>query len=649
MNRAPRRPRLRWLAAAVTLLVAGCAAPGGTQSPAGPPGLEGQPAGPGVTARDEAAPSVTLKNLSVRADEVTRRGATVALGLTVGVAEDDFTLWSNSIEVATNSGVKIPATFTDRRISGNSAAALALSIPLPEASTTSLDVRIGYGGPQLTIPLPGQDATWLWRPAPLRQVGLAPVVNRNEGVEFIFETVRSEGMVTEVTYRGQGLGGRRPSFCSYSFEAHSCAITEADGTVHPLLSREYRELAANQRFSGTLRFLGELNRDATDIKITGRGGSAESDPQAVTLPTHANSPAVAAAGDLTRTAADIKPVTMSGSAKGAKLVIDRVSVLSDQVQVHLRGTGGAQDVTLIRSAFWTTDGDATEPGGFAHVALPPADTGVTLPKKGGLDATVVFQGSVPADVNALTLHFIPEYEGRLSAKIQLPAADKVTPPTGPTLAEVESSTAPGAFSPTATPLEPTPAASGSASPSAAPTTAVLTGAGIRPLPMTTLADMGVVRTTVAGVDSGSDVASGADVSARADADAQRSLEDLGAKKTPDGWVLTLPETVLFDYNKADLLPGSSAQLAKVAKLLAYYDKAKIGVQGYTDNVGGADYNIDLSTRRAQAVASALTADGVASGRMTVKGYGETHPVASNGTDEGRAKNRRVEIVLREQG
>ena len=71
---------------------------------------------------------------------------------------------------------------------------------------------------------------------------------------------------------------------------------------------------------------------------------------------------------------------------------------------------------------------------------------------------------------------------------------------------------------------------------------------------------------------------------------------------------------------------------------------KIEVQGHTDNVGNDAYNQTLSEARAKAVAAGLTQHGVAADRLSAKGYGKTKPVADNGSDEGRAKNRRVEIA-----
>jgi OOP family OmpA-OmpF porin len=102
--------------------------------------------------------------------------------------------------------------------------------------------------------------------------------------------------------------------------------------------------------------------------------------------------------------------------------------------------------------------------------------------------------------------------------------------------------------------------------------------------------------------------------------------------------------VLFDFNKSTLQPASDAVLQQVADLLAKDKTLKVEVQGHTDNVGGDAYNQTLSEARARAVADWLTKRGVAAARLSARGYGKTKPVADNNHDEGRAKNRRVEIA-----
>jgi outer membrane protein OmpA-like peptidoglycan-associated protein len=111
-------------------------------------------------------------------------------------------------------------------------------------------------------------------------------------------------------------------------------------------------------------------------------------------------------------------------------------------------------------------------------------------------------------------------------------------------------------------------------------------------------------------------------------------------------VITLSGSVLFASAKSDVLPDAYTKLADVAKALSEQDSdAKILVEGYTDSQGGASYNLELSQRRADSVRSFLVSHGIASDRVTAQGFGLTSPIADNGTPEGRADNRRVEIVV----
>ncbi len=102
--------------------------------------------------------------------------------------------------------------------------------------------------------------------------------------------------------------------------------------------------------------------------------------------------------------------------------------------------------------------------------------------------------------------------------------------------------------------------------------------------------------------------------------------------------------VVFDFNKAVLKPESDSVLQRVQAFANKDTTLKLEVQGHTDNVGGDAYNQQLSEARSKSVVAWLVQHGVAAGRLSFKGFGKTHPVASNDNDEGRAKNRRVEIA-----
>ena len=104
--------------------------------------------------------------------------------------------------------------------------------------------------------------------------------------------------------------------------------------------------------------------------------------------------------------------------------------------------------------------------------------------------------------------------------------------------------------------------------------------------------------------------------------------------------------ILFDTNKADIQPASKPSLDQIGALLKQQTSLRLHVVGHTDNVGNLPANLDLSRRRANAVAAVLTRDyGIAKDRLTANGVASLAPVASNSTDAGRAKNRRVELVL----
>jgi len=103
--------------------------------------------------------------------------------------------------------------------------------------------------------------------------------------------------------------------------------------------------------------------------------------------------------------------------------------------------------------------------------------------------------------------------------------------------------------------------------------------------------------------------------------------------------------LLFDTDKADLKPASRGQLDEMVKYLKANPALRVYIVGHTDNQGALDYNQGLSDRRAKAVVAALAASGVAQARMAGRGVGPLAPVASNAEESGRAKNRRVELVL----
>jgi len=109
-------------------------------------------------------------------------------------------------------------------------------------------------------------------------------------------------------------------------------------------------------------------------------------------------------------------------------------------------------------------------------------------------------------------------------------------------------------------------------------------------------------------------------------------------------VVSLPD-VLFDFDKATLRPKGAQTLAKLAGVALLVPELEFSIEGHTDSIGTESYNDWLSEARAESVADFLAQEGVSSTRMETEGFGENQPVASNDNDQGRQRNRRVEVVI----
>jgi outer membrane protein OmpA-like peptidoglycan-associated protein len=127
-----------------------------------------------------------------------------------------------------------------------------------------------------------------------------------------------------------------------------------------------------------------------------------------------------------------------------------------------------------------------------------------------------------------------------------------------------------------------------------------------------------------------------------------ALAELQASKTDRGLVVTLGD-VLFTTGRADLKSGSRQTLDKLTAFLNSYPKRNVQIDGFTDNVGGDDYNQSLSERRADSVRDALTHMGIANDRILTRGRGKSSPVGDNDTAAGRQQNRRVEVLILDEG
>jgi outer membrane protein OmpA-like peptidoglycan-associated protein len=126
---------------------------------------------------------------------------------------------------------------------------------------------------------------------------------------------------------------------------------------------------------------------------------------------------------------------------------------------------------------------------------------------------------------------------------------------------------------------------------------------------------------------------------------QQSVPGATVTRVGEGLVVTFESGLLFDFDSDQLREASKMNLENLAKSLSSFGDSKLLLIGHTDNTGTDSYNLDLSRRRAAAVASYLMAHGVPGARMETAGRGESEPIAPNDTEADRQKNRRVEVAI----
>lgn len=136
---------------------------------------------------------------------------------------------------------------------------------------------------------------------------------------------------------------------------------------------------------------------------------------------------------------------------------------------------------------------------------------------------------------------------------------------------------------------------------------------------------------------------------RARIEAEAALAKFAAKEEERGLVITLSGSVLFASNESVLMPAAQNQLNEVADALLATKERKLTIEGHTDSQGATSYNIDLAQKRADAVRSYIVSRGYPSNMIFAQGIGEGRPIADNNSAEGRANNRRVEIIIDHNG
>ena len=122
-------------------------------------------------------------------------------------------------------------------------------------------------------------------------------------------------------------------------------------------------------------------------------------------------------------------------------------------------------------------------------------------------------------------------------------------------------------------------------------------------------------------------------------------EEVAIKKEKDNLVLSMPAEVLFDFDSYEVKEGVKESITTLGKDLAENKDIKLKIIGHTDSIGTEQYNLNLSLERANSIKKYLVGKEVPADNISVEGYGEEKPVATNLTKEGRAKNRRVEFII----
>ena len=130
------------------------------------------------------------------------------------------------------------------------------------------------------------------------------------------------------------------------------------------------------------------------------------------------------------------------------------------------------------------------------------------------------------------------------------------------------------------------------------------------------------------------------------AEMKRRIPEADVVRQGDRLYVALPSGILFDVDKDQVKPEAQNSLVTAADVLIKYPDTYVTVEGHTDSTGSHEYNQGLSERRAMRVQDVLLRSGVPSGRLSIRGYGETDPIADNSTPEGRQLNRRVQLEIR---
>jgi len=154
--------------------------------------------------------------------------------------------------------------------------------------------------------------------------------------------------------------------------------------------------------------------------------------------------------------------------------------------------------------------------------------------------------------------------------------------------------------------------------------------------------MGVIIGAAVGGTAGALIGNNMDKQAE---EMEKELEDAKVERVGEGILISFDSGILFGYDSSTLQPEAKTNISKLADILKKYPDSNILVTGHTDSDGSENYNQTLSEKRAQSVSDYTMYKGIISSRLSTVGLGETEPVASNDTADGKQLNRRVEIAI----
>lgn len=574
-------------------------------------------------------------------------------------------------------GEAVEAGAADLVLAPLRATGLALTFPAPagDAGDLRFNARTdGLGEPAVTVPgVPLRPGRVVFGP---RAAGTAApedlVAVHPNGLSVSVRTVTAgpDGVAITLLAVNGGAGEVR-------LAADAPVLEDAAGrrlVAVPAAADPELTVPGRARLTGTLRFAGTPVAGVRDLTLVlnGRRG-ADGDRTRVPrlrvdgLPVPPAGAAEAAA--VTAPAAvdlDLRVEHPGGTA----IIVRGATFHEDRVQVEVTAANGSgRDVALATDGLVLRD----DLGTVHRLSPPPDDPRVPLPAGATVEGTLVFLGRAAPSARTLTLVTnvdAPTAGSPLTLRPTLTIAGIPAPPAPtPPVSEGDPTPVPSALDdPGPSPVtggggltgpregDPAPGRSpvDGTGPSAAPPGGAATGpkgtggdvaagaeaggGGGGSVPLVR-SEVRLAPQVVSVLGPGQAVGDGRIAAGEASA-TERALAELGARRTAEGLVVTLPEPVLFAFDDDEVRAGAAPTLERIAAILAATPDAAVEVRGHTDRTGDDAYNQALSERRAAAVAGALVDRGTPAARLTAQGFGERRPA---GTDD--AANRRVEVVV----